>query len=213
MRIECTRTRSHAYRTCTCERGLEQTFLYNLGTRTRWFHEQADRFYYSLVKGVCSRSTYGKVRIRILKRSGGSQHACMRQGQRMWLGVTAHDVHSRSAHRPMAKFWTNRSTLGPKVRKMSTRVFALFMTLIYKVVVFSNGVFASRSSWKGCIVLFVYWASIFDFWLVCRSPLHFLLGENILRRTVNKLYSDWPWSTVCIAHCIQDFFCKLWYNF
>ena len=60
MRIECTRTRSHAYRTCTCERGLEQTFLYNLGTRNRWFHEQADRFYYSLVKGVCSRSAYEK---------------------------------------------------------------------------------------------------------------------------------------------------------
>ena len=60
MRIECTRTRSHAYRTCTCERGLEQTFLYNLGTRTRWFHEQADRLYYSLVKGARSRSTYGK---------------------------------------------------------------------------------------------------------------------------------------------------------
>ena len=60
MRIEFTWTRSHAYRTCTCERGLEQTFLYNLGTRTRWFYEQADRFYYSLVKGVCSRSAYGK---------------------------------------------------------------------------------------------------------------------------------------------------------
>ena len=104
MRIECTRTHSHAYRTCTCERGLEQTFLYNLGTRTRWFHEQADRFYYSLVKGVCSRSTDGKVRICIPKRSGGSQHACMRQGNRMSLRVTAHDVHSRSTHRPMAKF-------------------------------------------------------------------------------------------------------------
>ena len=60
MRVERNQTRSHAYRTCTCERGQEQTFLYNLGTRTRWFHEQADRFYHSLVKGVCSRSTYGK---------------------------------------------------------------------------------------------------------------------------------------------------------
>ena len=102
MRIECTRTRSHAYRTCTCERGQKQTFLYNLGTRTRWFHEQADRFYYSLVRGVCSGSTYGKVRIRIPKRSGCSQHACMRSGNCMSLGVTAHDVHSRSTHRPMA---------------------------------------------------------------------------------------------------------------
>ena len=60
MRIECTRTLSRAYRTCTCERGQEQTLLYNWGTRTRWFHEQADRFYHSPVKGVCSRSTYGK---------------------------------------------------------------------------------------------------------------------------------------------------------
>ena len=104
MRIECTRRRSHAYRTYTCERGQEQTFLYNWGTRTRWFHEQADRFYYSLVKGVCSSSTYGKVRIRIPIRSGCSQHACMRQGNRMSPRVTAHDVHSRSTPRPMAKF-------------------------------------------------------------------------------------------------------------
>ena len=108
MRIECTRTRSHAYRTCTCERGLEQTFLYNLGTRTRWFHEQADRFYYSLVKRVCSRSTYGKTANSHSKKVR-RQPTCMYASGQSYITARHGARRPQSVHSPSHGKVLNRS--------------------------------------------------------------------------------------------------------
>ena len=108
MRIECTRTLSHAYRTCTCERGQEQTILYNLGTRTRWFHEQADRFHYSLVKGVCSRSTYGKSTYSHSKKVR-MQPTCMYSPGKSYVTGRHGARRPRSVHSPSHGKRLNRS--------------------------------------------------------------------------------------------------------
>ena len=95
-------------RTCTCERGQKQKLLYNLGTRTRWFHEQAVRFYYSPVKGVCSRSIYGKSTNSHSKKVG-MQPTCMYAPGKSYVTGRHGARRPRSVHSPSQGKLLNRS--------------------------------------------------------------------------------------------------------